>query len=451
MNRFSCRKRNYRLDTALLLLIFLAGCHRDSSLNSGAIMTSLTPRIQSLLQETRTVCFGRFLITVPSTATVVYGPAQAESEIDYYRGEANKIEKLVAARLVEIEEERGFMTERDRTRLPLFGQVRNGSRVGQKIVLGSKSRVGYTVHSYVPLGDDLFVQYISGILPDEDPFDFMNTVANELKPRSEDVIPSEPGVCIEGGLVTKDLTYEQVAIGIRLKEFPDVHLSIEVHRNVDRLAESSSLERMLKEGKENAQEGGVGSLFDRIKIFRHGPRQLGKWTGFEHASRTPANKESTEAHEFFYQSLGALRDPLLPKLEIELNSGVKDNSKASVPPSITDEEALALWDALITTIRVRPTGDAVLAKIKVPLSSLLKTGQECTETGWWECIDELRIEGTRRRLFREGETMPAVARVDTPTMWQKMTGERTIYERPTTWKLVEHAPRNLSDSAEQRQ
>lgn len=333
-------------------------------------MHSSTSRLDALLQQTRLVCFGRFVITVPATATVVYGPTQAESEIFFRPGEAEKIDALVDARLVEIKNERSFMTERHVKKLPLFGQVRDGIRTGQRIVIGSKEQVGYTVHSFIPMGDDVYVQYFEGLLPDRDPFISANDVAKELSPRLNDVIPAAPGVCIDHGFIAKDMRYEQSTIGIRFKEFPDVHLSIDVHKNLEFVSTKNELEVSLREGAQAAREDGKGYLFDQIKIFRHGPRRLGIWDGFEHAFRMPAYQTNTDAHEFYFHAMGAADDRLLPSLDIQFDSGVKGNTKAAVKPSITDEEALALWDAMIKTIRLRQPEDATPAKKMVPVGSV---------------------------------------------------------------------------------
>ena len=402
-------------------------------------MTTLTPRLETIFRETRTVCFGRFVITVPASATVVYGPAQAESEIFYYSGDAGKVDQLVQARILEVEKEGLFLMESDKQRLPLFGKVKDGIREGQKIVIGSKLQSGYTVHSYIPVGADLFVQYFSGILPDQDPFDAVNAVARRLTSRLPDFIPAEPGVCIEGGFIAKDMMYEQATIGIRLKEFPDVHLSVDVHKNLQFLPEQNELEVSLKQGEEEARQRAGGGVFDRIRIFRHGTRQLGKWKGFEHASRMPAYEKNTDTHEFYFHAIGAINDRLLPQLDIQLDTGVKDDNKAGVEPSITDEEALALWDKLINTIRARQPGDATPVKTQVPLSSLTKTGASCPETGWWECMEHASITGGRRRMFAVGEIMPPVFHVAEPNLWQKMTGNRSTFQISTTWKLVDYA------------
>jgi hypothetical protein len=54
---------------------------------------------------------------------------------------------------------------------------------------------------------------------------------------------------------------------------------------------------------------------------------------------------------------GVASDMLRPYVAINLHSGVKDNEKVGQPPSLNDDEAVALWDKLTSSIRVRPTVD----------------------------------------------------------------------------------------------
>jgi hypothetical protein len=42
-------------------------------------------------------------------------------------------------------------------------------------------------------------------------------------------------------------------------------------------------------------------------------------------------------------------------LDLALHSGVDENTQGAKMPSISDEEAIALWDRLIGSIRERPT------------------------------------------------------------------------------------------------
>ncbi|WP_371850727.1 T6SS immunity protein Tli4 family protein [Pseudoduganella violaceinigra] len=47
-------------------------------------------------------------------------------------------------------------------------------------------------------------------------------------------------------------------------------------------------------------------------------------------------------------------NPMLPAFDIALDTGVKGNRTSGSIPSITDEEAVYLWDRLTASIRPRP-------------------------------------------------------------------------------------------------
>lgn len=416
-------------------------------------MTPLSPRLQSLFEKTKTVCFGRFVIQIPATATVVFGPAEAGAFISYLPGEGGQISQRLARDLIEVENSRELLDKGDEARLPLFGKIIDGIVPGQKITFDSKDGVGYYINSYVPIGNDLFVQHISSMMHQDYTPELFNDVASHLRLRTDDEIPAEPGTCIAGGFLPMALEYERVTFGIRLKEFPDVHLSIEVHKNRDKLEESAGLERTLKEGEELAKAQGHGDAYARMTTFRRAPRQLGPWKGFEMVARKPAYNGDSEAHEFHFHSLGALHDPLQPQIDVRLDSGVKSNKTARTKPSVTDEEAVALWDKLIDTIRVRQTVGVKPSNAtpgKVPLGKLTATGDMCTRQGWWQCVEGENVEGDRRRYFTVGESMPHAILLGSPNFWQKLTGNRPRHTRTTIWKLVEYdsepeAPAPIAD------
>jgi hypothetical protein len=400
-------------------------------------MKDLPPHLQILFEKTRNVCFGRFLIKIPSTATIVYGPAEVETPIMFYRGAASIISEYVTKRLDEIEEEREFLQKDDILKFPLFGKVIDGAVPGQKIIFGTKDQVSYTIYSYVPVGKDLFIQRRS-VLPKYDGVPTLNLVASQLRPRSEDEIPAEPGTCIEGGFVPLDQKYERATIGIRIKEFPDVHLSIEVHKNQDDLPDGNSLKLLRGQAKEAAEADGLGAVFAQTKILRQQTRQLNKWSGEELALRTPHYKDDRSVHEFRFYSMGAIHDSLHPQLDVRLDTGLKGNRKAAAEPSLTDEEALMLWDKLINTIRVRQPSDASPAKTspQVPLATLIRTGETCPQAGWWECIESGKIDGSRRRLLKVGVSMPPVLLVSESRLWQKLSGSHSVQQSVAVWKLV---------------
>jgi hypothetical protein len=434
------------IQLVILLSLFLAGCQRGTEPTSRNSMNELSPRLQLMFEKTRSVCFGRFLINIPSTATIVYGPAEVEAPITYYQGESGKVDEHLSARLAEIEEERSYLLKEDIPNFPLFGKVIDGVVPGQKIVFGTKDRVGYAIHSFIPVGGDLFVQHLDSVLPEYDRGETLKRVASHLRSRSEDEIPAEAGSCIEGGFVPLEQEYERATIGIRLQEFPDVHISIDVHKNRDYLPEGSSPKLLREQAKQSAEDAGLGAVFARTRILRQQDRQLGIWKGEEIALRTPAYKDDKSVHEFRFHSQGALHDALHPELDIRLDSGVRGNSTASVNPSITDEEALALWDKLITTIRIRKPSDATSttpAAPRVPLASVVRTGEMCPQTGWWETTEYEGNGGDARRLLSAGEPMPHVLRYD--GFWKKLSRSKQR-EQSVAWKLVEYVDELLTSS-----
>ena len=269
-------------------------------------------------------------------------------------------------------------------------------------------------------------------------------VASHLRLRTEDEAPTEPGACIEGGFVAWQPEFERVALGVRLKEFPDVHFSIDAtKKNV--LVESDALEPRLKQAEEYAQKHGLGAAYARIKTLRRGPRQLGDWNGFEILAHKPAYENDTEAHEFLFMSHGVPKDPLRPVLDIQLNTGVKDNLTANAKPSLSDEEAVALWDKLTSSIRIRPTGTAKsaappqatqTAPERLPLGELVRTGVSCPQTGYWQCVEN-DVQGNIR-LFNYGETMPPASVKGNLSLFDRLKGISGLHHIDTVWRLARY-------------
>jgi hypothetical protein len=169
---------------------------------------------------------------------------------------------------------------------------------------------------------------------------------------------------------------------------------------------------------------------------------LGNWKGFEALARKPAQGNNTDSHQFAFVSLGAVNDPLQPSLDVQFDTGVKDDQTASVKPSITDEEAVALWDKLIGSIRVRPTGGVAgqssAISLKIPLGEYIDTGSICPQEGWWQCNDGGEISGGRRQHFALGDRVPHAVVLGKPSLWQILKGERPTHKIVTIWKLVEY-------------
>lgn len=403
--------------------------------------------IETVFSEMKTVCLGRFLIDVPVTAEVVYGFSWVPTPIYRYAGAGNKIDSMIADKLAEVGKDSYREYKELRGSHSMVGKVVKGAVPGQRIVfgVGAGSGADYQIHSFVKVGDDVFVQEAhtsrDKVAYDNKIRDF-NHLASLLRPRGENEIPSEAGVCIGGGFILDPKRFQQEALGlgVRLREFPDVHFSISVTKK-DILVPSDALEPRLMQGEETLKKEGHGDWLARVKTLRRGRHSIGKWNGYEFLAWQPAQATEGESHEFVFVSQGAPNDPYLPLLELELRTGVKGNQVGGVKPSLTDEEAVAVWDHITTSIRVRPVKEMPEAPAGAAVGAIALSGTRCPQSGWWHCADgsdTIRIQGGARKYFKEGKILPQAVLVGQPTLWQKIRSEKPIFclENPTVWTLV---------------
>ncbi|MYM95063.1 T6SS immunity protein Tli4 family protein [Duganella vulcania] len=319
----------------------------------------ISARVKRLFTETKTICVGRFLIDVPQKSEVVYGPTSLPWPIIAYPGKGNSIDKIVAERLSELAEEKdwaiGPLADEDSS----VGKIVNGAVPNQKIIFGVSKESGgiYRIDSYIKVDSDLFIQKANPISSRKDEtVRELNAIAASLRSRDELEVPTQPGVCIEAGFVSDPniAGYEALNIGVRLAEFPDVHLAVSVTKK-DVLVESDALEPRLRQAEEIASRSGNAAWYSHIKTLRRGGRVIGKWHGFEILAWKPAQAEEGESHEFVFVSQGEPKNSLLPVLEVEFHTGIKENRLGGTKPSVSDDEAVAIWDKLTASIRVRPT------------------------------------------------------------------------------------------------
>eukprot|EP01034_Spumella_vulgaris_P030171 gene30171-37340_t len=173
-----------------------------------------------------------------------------------------------------------------------------------------------------------------------------------IRPLSNSDCPPENGLCLDHAFMGEPriAIREAFGIGIRLKKFPDVHFSISTTKK-DRWVESDALEPRLLQAERDAIRAGHGDWYARIRTLRRGKRSLGNWKGFEVLAFKPRQAGEGTAHEFVFVSQGEPNNPLLPVLEIEMHTGVGQNRTGTVLPSLSDAEAVLLWDAVTKSIR----------------------------------------------------------------------------------------------------
>ena len=407
-------------------------------------MASLDARVQSLFGVTKIVCFGRFVIELPSTAQVVWGNTDVPLGVWVEKGQA----KELSTRIGEVESHWKSEIRFPRTQgLTLYLETVDGGFPGVRHVVSQQdasSKGLLRISSFFALGDDLVgLSALPLAREKQETIDELDDMARRLRSRGETEIPSDSGVCIDGAFLVdapnvdlKNAT-EHVQVGFRLQEFPDVHLSLHLLPSTET---KWSLDYQLNISEERARKAGEPEPFEELKIFRRAKREIHDWkTGYEILTRTPDEAGVHAYHDFWMKFTGMPGDPLRPFADIRLQTGVGENSAGAVKPSLTDEEAIALWDKLTSSIRVRPTGHtktSQLPKPKAPLGELHVTGHRCPQAGWWECNDDLNLAQPSGIWLEEGQLMPKALIWAQPNLWDRLKGQRPVGWTPAVWRLA---------------
>lgn len=414
-------------------------------------MIALTPRLQSTFEQTKSVCFGRFIIDVPNSASIVWGRSSVALDIAVYPDGVNKVQQMEGKFVEELRNTKAIYHEH----VPLLLSQESTAHPEGKIVVGYEdfdAVNGLKINGYFTTGKDGFVVE-SRPLRENAPraISEIKSIAKRLRLRQHDEIPSEPGNCLQFAFLpdlvqgSANPASEHIRIGVRLKEFPDTHLSIYIGPSSRNYSESDSLEWQLQKIEKRQRAENANHPLLKTKYFRRGPREIAGWpNGWEGLSRSPDSAEAYGIHDFALAVKGVPLDPLQPFVDVRMQTGVGGNAAGAVKPSLTDEEAVAVWDRITSTIRVRPTGGAP-AKTSAaaptplhPLGELAATGRACPQSGWWQAAETGMIEGGRRKYFKAGEPMPHINLVSEPSLWAKLKATPASHRTATVWKLVEY-------------
>ncbi len=412
-------------------------------------MTALTPRLQPMFEKTKSVCFGRFTVDVPASATVVWGSTDVPLGVTIYRDSVDEVKGLAQKFVDELKSEKAIYLNN----IPLLISVDEMRQPEGQIVTGYEgfeAMAELKISGFFGLNND-------GVIIDARPLKRqkdeviadIKSMSRRLRQRADDEAPAEPGNCIEHFFLpdkqnpTQDDLMEHIRIGFRLKEFPDAHLSIYVALSNPHDPKGDSLRTQWKRIKESPTTPEEKAALAKIDFFRESARQIHDWkTGYEVLLRNPDEEHVHSYHDFQAKFTGVRHDPFRPYADIQFQTGVGDNAAGSTKASLTDEEAIAVWDRIISTIRVRATSSNPLKSAdtgpRLPLGELAATGRTCPQTGLWEHDGPGPAGDNRRQHIRAGDRMPHVVAMGEPSIWQKLKGQRPTHRAATVWKLVSY-------------
>lgn len=322
--------------------------------NSVSENVPLTKRLALLFLKTKLACFGRYAILIPQETELIFGETSLPSTIDIRTD--------------------GF-AGRDKQVLDDIERIKLNNPTSEIIYSGTS-----------PIEDSWQLQYFSDKYTKETGNAFFNTYltrgnitftigdstrkgttkadtaarqivrANSLRLREESDIPAEPGNCISYGFISENSYDEQeiVSAGLHFPSFPDVTFSISSNKNAYMDYSSELYEEMRTElsllGRIDIAKKRQGKNYPRRTLLREGKRDVQHWHGEESLIR-----RTDGVHDFEWALVGKPKDIANPSvLEVKMYTKVAHNMVgAADASSLTDDEAIALWDKLLSGLKFR--------------------------------------------------------------------------------------------------
>lgn len=338
--------------------------------------------------EMKTICVGRFLLDVPAVAQISYRRAFLEGwDID---SNVEETETAFAERLRATEEKhKAAKNGRGEPSLELVKAIDANGTFGKIFVYGRHWGYlianGEKIHSSEATIDaSVRIRGVS--------FDFAREIADledvpklvryisQLSPRPGNSIPNETGFCFDEGFLRDPLVAaetERVSVFIGLKGHPDVAIALNTMAGLKH--EKTLLQR---DAENTVKQSHLGDF----KSLRTGPREINGIPG-EEVLEVILEPNGTRGQSLMWESLPKQDSVYRPYLSLELNTGHGEPG-TPVNSSLSDARALALWDRISASLRLRPTAPQPIAveKPAMPLGSLGLASDKCLQSGW-QCTD----------------------------------------------------------------
>ncbi|QZI73655.1 hypothetical protein K5F93_10185 [Pseudomonas protegens] len=292
-----------------------------------------------------THCYGRFLIDLPPQAKVKAGYGLWGSSLKALDDSAATLATRIDQREKELKEQqhdtKGSMFLR---RFDL-----GGGSTGLLSWASDASIETYYLSTYV-LSKPTWQPYSWRVemSPDREHrgIEIATSLARNLRSRAPNEIPTEPGFCIDRAYIAGDsYQSENFGIGVTFPEHPRTFLAFRSSTGAER-------DRLLDRVS--------GFLMGALKMVA-GIETLRKR---ERGGAIPADEyllagsaKGQRTYTFLWEAQGKDESVYEPHLKVELSVEEADDDDDGTPPDPafkSDKAALALWDAIINSIRLRP-------------------------------------------------------------------------------------------------
>jgi hypothetical protein len=336
--------------------VFLAA---SGTWGTGAVQDSY--KVMKMTETMKTVCVGRLLIDVPSEAEVELQQAWIDGfDVSAYAEDLERYRARVVAREAEIR------ATPDRFggagNLESAKDVDSGNGMHGRILVHGRTvtegTAGYSLDSLehyryenVALEAHLHHRGISITLSadayDPDLMQNLPRLAAQIVANPDRRTPAEPGFCIDRAFIRDPLKAEQgerIVMRASFPSRPDVHLRF------DTMAGTKPDSESLLERHARVHAAAARALGMRFASLRAAPRMIGGLIGDELVERV-VEENFAVIFGFRWEVLGTQDDVFVPNLTLTMRTGASRDGP--VPSSLSEPAALALWDRIASSIRVR--------------------------------------------------------------------------------------------------
>lgn len=176
---------------------------------------------------------------------------------------------------------------------------------------------------------------------------FLRDLSENIEYRPNQEVPHRAGFCVDRGLVTvADLNDEETRASLRVPGLPSVGISYMAY--VTGAPDKPLLRRISR------TPPGYEGTWAGMKTLRRGDRDIGPIKGQELLVR--GNAGGKRSYEFLWESQGQADSLEYPFQSLRLTTTDESDDEGEIieAPFADDAEALALWDSILDTLRLRP-------------------------------------------------------------------------------------------------
>ena len=340
--------------------IFFTQAHAQpqKSINSLKTMNTFTKNknfLEILFLKTKILCFGRYAITVPIETELISGSTSFPSKIEIIKGGILGRNKKIESDIEEIK-------LNDQTSEIIYngiGPIDDSWQIRYFDEEFSKQDGNLFFKTYITKGYLTFS--LGGSIPKggtiESAAARQAIRAKSLRLRDINEVPDEPGYCLAGGFMRESSYDEQemVNAGLYFPSYPDVTFSITSNKNAygdfppaeyeKKMRPELSLLARIQQAKDQQ-----GKNYPSRTLLREGKRNIQHWHGEESLIR-----RADGVHDFEWTLVGTPKNIANPSvLEVSMFTKVDHNLVgAAEAASLTDDEAIALWDKLLSGLKFR--------------------------------------------------------------------------------------------------